>query len=121
MNLPKIYGFIDISEVDVILKTCKSIEIPPNPSKKLHTIIFIDIDFIGIFEARDTPFVSSTMPEKIAFPNESGMFNTERIGLIKNDKNLKAPILLRIDIITLNSTTNPPIITTVLIEDIILF
>ena len=33
-NLPRIYGFIDISLLDVILKICKSTEIPPKPSKK---------------------------------------------------------------------------------------
>ena len=36
------------------------------------------------------------------------------------DKKFKIPVLLSIEIITLKSTTNPPIITTVLIEDIIL-
>lgn len=37
------------------------------------------------------------------------------------DNTLKMPELLSMDIITLKSTTNPPIIKTVLIDDIILF
>ena len=64
MSLPSIYGLIDISEVEVILNTCSNTEIPPNPSKKLHTIIFIEIVFIGILDTIATPFVSSTIPTK---------------------------------------------------------
>lgn len=43
------------------------------------------------------------------------------MGLSSMDKILKIPVLLSIDIITLKSTTKPPIITTVFTEDIILF
>ena len=37
-NLPKIYGFIEISDLEIILNTCNIIEIPPKPNKKAQII-----------------------------------------------------------------------------------
>lgn len=44
----------------------------------------------------------------------------ESIGVIIADKTFIIPVLFNIEIITLKRTTNPPIITTVLIDDNIL-
>ena len=115
------YGLIDISELEVILRTCNITDIPPKPSKNAHIIILILIAFIGILDIIETPFVSSTMPESRPFAKEGGMFNKVNIGDRILDKKSKTPVLLSIEIITLKSITNPPIITTVFIDVIILF
>ena len=118
--MPIIYGFIEISDVDVILNTCSKIEIPPKPSKKLHIIIFTDIALNGILDIIETPFVSSTIPEKRPFAKEAGRLNFSSKGDTIKLKKSNILVLLRIDIITLNSMTNPPIITTVFMELMIL-
>ena len=96
-------------------------EIPPKPSKNAHTTIFIEIIFIGIFETIETPFVSSTIPDKMPVAKEDGRCKKDNIGDNIKDKNLNAPVLFNIEIITLKSMTNPPIIIIVFIEDMILF
>ncbi len=67
------YGFIEISEVDVIAKTCNKTDIPPNPRRKAQIVIFIDILLIGILDIIDTPLVSSTNPDKVPFINSVGI------------------------------------------------
>lgn len=104
-----------------MLKTCNKIDIPPNPSKNAQTITFIDIAFILIVDTMETPFVSSTIPESIPFANCAGIWNIESTGESVLDSASKVPVLFKIDIITLKSITNPPIITIVLTEFIILF
>ena len=64
-----------MSEVEVILKTWSKTDIPPNPSKNAHIVIFILIAFIGMFEIIDTPFVSSTIPDNIPVANGSAFFS----------------------------------------------
>ena len=64
-NLPKIYGFIDISDFEVILSTCNIIDIPPKPSKKAHTITFMPRFLPAITETAETPFVNSKIPVNI--------------------------------------------------------
>lgn len=103
-----------------MLNTWRSTDMPPNPSKNAQIISFTDIAFIGIWDITETPFVSSTIPESIPLAKEDGIWNRDRIGVIIADNIFIIPVLFSIDIITLKSTTNPPIITTVLIEDIIL-
>lgn len=110
-----------MSEVEVILNTWSNTDIPPNPSKNAQIIIFIDMALIGIWEIIETPFVSSTIPESNPIAKEDGIWTRESMGAMIADRIFKIPVLLSIDIITLKSTTNPPIITTVLIDDIMLF
>ena len=93
---------------------------PPNPSKNAHIIMFRDIALNGILEIADTPFVSSIIPEKSPVAKLDGMFKLFSIGETIISKISKTLVLLSIEIITLNSITKPPIITTVLIELIIL-
>lgn len=115
------YGFIEISDVDVILKTWSKTEIPPKPSKNEQIIIFTEIALNGIFATIETPFVSSTIPAKIPLANDAGRFNLFNKGDTIRDSTSNILVLLRIEITTLNSMTNPPIIITVFMELIILF
>lgn len=103
-----------------MLSTCKSTEIPPNPSKKLQIIIFSEIALKGILAIVATPLVSSTIPAKKPSAKEVGIFKKLSKGWTKNSKKSNTLELLSIEIITLKSITNPPIITTVEIELIIL-
>ena len=111
-----IYGFIEISDVEVMLKTWSKIEIPPKPSKKADIIIFKEIALNGILAITDTPFVSSIIPAKSPLANEEGMFKVFSKGESTNSNKSNIPELFRIEIITLNNTTKPPIIRIVFIE-----
>lgn len=91
-----------------------------NPSRKLQIIIFNEIALNGILEIIDTPFVSSTIPEKSPFTKLKGIFNLFNIGEKTIPSMSKTLVLFKIEIITLKRTTNPPIIMTVAIELIIL-
>ena len=121
MSFPIIYGFIEISDVEVILKTCNKTEIPPKPSKNAQIIVFTEIILNGIFEIIETPLVSSIIPENSPFANDVGKFKTFSKGETIKDNTSNILVLFKIEIITLKSITNPPIITTVFIELIILF
>lgn len=46
-----------------MLKTCNKTEIPPNPSKNAQSTILTNIDLLGTLHTRDTPFVSSIIPD----------------------------------------------------------
>jgi len=96
-------------------------DIPPKPSKNAQNIILIDIFLIGIFAIIDTPFVSSIIPDKTPVVKLLGMLKRLNIGSSISDNTIRIPVFLRIDIITLKSITNPPIITIVETEDMILF
>lgn len=115
-----IYGFIEISDVEVIDKTCSKMDIPPKPRRKAQIVIFIDILLIGILDIIDTPLVSSTIPDKVPFINSVGIWRIENIGDTNVPNILRIFELFNIDIMTLKSITKPPIITTVLTDDIIL-
>ena len=41
-HFPIIYGFIERFTLEVILKTCKVTDIPPNPSKKADMITIVE-------------------------------------------------------------------------------
>lgn len=116
-----IYGFIDKSELDVILRTWSKIEIPPKPSKNAQIITLTDIALNGIFEIIATPFVSSIIPENTPFAKLLGKLIVFNKGEASKPKKSNILELLKMEIITLNSMTNPPIIKIVLIELIILF
>lgn len=115
-----IYGFIEISDVEVILKTWSIIEIPPKPSKNADTIIFKEIALNGIWAITDTPFVSSIIPAKSPLAKEAGIFKVFNKGENANSNNSNIFELFRIEIITLNKTTKPPIMRIVFIEVMIL-
>lgn len=114
------YGFIEMSDDEVMLSTCSKIDIPPKPSKKLHRIMFKEITLNGILEIKETPFVSSIIPEKNPFTKLEGIFKVLRNGDKNISKISKILVLFKIEIITLKSITNPPIITMVLTEFIML-
>ena len=107
------YGKIDISVLEIIPHTCSNTENPPNPNKKAEIIIFVEIFLIGILETIFIPFVSSIIPEIMPFEKLVGIFKAERIGFIVYDKASNKWLLFKIDIITENRTTKPPIIITV--------
>ena len=66
------YVFIERPALLIMLKTCNSTEIPPNPNKKLAETIFTDIAFICVFATKLTPFVSSTIPDRMGFISSVG-------------------------------------------------
>ena len=119
--LPIIQGFIDKSDLETILKTCNKTDKPPKPSKKLVTIIFIDIFFKLIHEIKLIPFVISKIPVNREFINCDRMLNLVQIGV--KTKFIIFIILLefKIEMITENKITNPPIIKIVFIADLMLF
>ena len=83
--------------------------------------MFIEIDLHGIAQIKLAPFVNSIIPEVKAVTNlKSCIPKTLKIGLKIWAINVNMWLLFRIDNITLKSTTKPPIITTVLIADIML-
>ena len=96
--------------MEIILKTCNIIEIPPKPSKKEVKIIFIDIFLICILEIKLIPFVISKKPVNSPQINDWSIFKK-----LKRGENIKIaifciPLLFKIDIILEKITTNPPII-----------
>ena len=115
------YGFIDKSDLEIILKTCNKTDIPPKPSKKLVAMILIDIFFSFIADIKLIPFVISKIPVKNEAISSGGILNFMQIGL---EIKLIIPTNLlefKIEIITENNITNPPIIRIVFIADLILF
>ena len=94
----------------MILSTCKNTEIPPVPSKNAVRIIFIEIIFIGMLEIKEIPFVISKKPVSKGAINEVGMCKNSKQGTNINVSRSINPLVLKIDIITEKSTTNPPII-----------
>jgi len=66
------------------------------------------------------PFVSSIKPDKIEYMYLVSKFNNSKIGYNSLENSSNKPELFKTEIITENSTTNPPIITTVLIALVML-
>ena len=103
--MPIIYGFIDRLFFDAILKICKNIEKPANPSKNADIIICVDILLVCNNETEFTPLVSSNIPVITLFPSS--------VGTWKQDKEfaIKSIIfkLFNIEMIIENNTIKPPI------------
>ena len=59
---PIMYGFIDKSDFETILKTCNNTDNPPKPSKKLVKIIISEIFFNFMAVIKLIPFVISKIP-----------------------------------------------------------
>ena len=97
-------------------------EIPPKPNRNATKIILIEISLQGIEQSCITPLVNSNIPHIIEF-EKSKLFipNNFKKGYNTCPKMEIILLFFKIDNITLKSTTKPPIITTVLILDMILF
>lgn len=120
-SLPIIYGFMETFDFEAMLNTWNSIEMPPTPSKKAQSIILIEIVLQGILQIKLAPLVSSIIPDTKAVLNlKSVIPKTLKIGLNVCAIISKILLVFNIDKITLKRTTNPPIIITVFIADIIL-
>lgn len=114
------YGFMDKSDFETILITWSKTEIPPKPKRKAVSIILIDICFIFMFEIKLIPFVISNIPVNKELEMFSGTFTNLHTGLNISDTKLVNPLALKIEMITENSTTKPPIIRIVdVAEDIL--
>lgn len=100
----------------MMLKTCKSTDKPPKPSKNAHRTILIEIDLLAILDIIETPFVSSIIPEVIEFAKEISILSNFKIGHIAYDKISKILLLFKIEMIIEKITTNPPIIIIVLLD-----
>ena len=96
-----------MSEADIILHTCNNTEIPPNPNKNAVIIMFIPSEKEAIELTKFTPEVNSIIPEINGIIKLGSIFNNKNAGckILKNK--LKICNLLKIEMITLNSTTNP--------------
>lgn len=100
----------------MMLKTCKSTDKPPKPSKNAHRTILVEIDLFAIPAIIETPFVSSIIPEIIEFAKEISILSNFKIGHIAYEKISKILLLFKIEMIMEKITTNPPIIIIVLLE-----
>lgn len=114
------YGFMEILFLEVILSTCNKIDNPPKPSKNAHIIMLIEIILLGKEHTLLTPFVNSIIPEKMLSQKVLGRPIKLNIGEKIAVKISKKCVLSSMELITENSTTNPPIITMVLIEFLML-
>ena len=112
---------MDKSVLDIVLQTCSKTEIPPKPSIKDAIMILIDSFFSGILQITLKPLVSSIIPETNPNINVFGICNKSNKGSIKLHNTLNKLLVCRIEIITENRTTNPPINKIVLIEFVMLF
>lgn len=88
-------------------------DIPPNPSKNEASIILIDIVLIWIFAIAEMPLVISKIPVKTGLMNTLGICKTLKNGIKNLLTILKKWLWLRIETITENITTKPPIISIV--------
>ena len=118
--MPQKYFLIDKPNLLIILNTWSNTEKPPKPSKKLQAVILIEISFKGMLATSLTPFVNSTIPDKIGVINWVGIWKAEKIGAIVIEASSNKWLWFKIEIITENRTTNPPINKIVEIEFIIL-
>ena len=87
-------------------------EIPPNPRIKLDKIIFCARDFTCNELESFNPLVTSKNPDKMAFTTFSGIPKFMKKFAMK----WKICDSLQMEIITENSTINPPIVNIKLIE-----
>lgn len=104
-----------------MLKTCNNTEIPPKPSKNAHKIILHESDLFAVELTRETPLVNSIIPEINGFAKEVLMCKNLR-GTYNGYENTSRILLFsKMDSITENMTTNPPIMIIVLLDSNIAF
>ena len=104
-----------------MLKTCSNTDKPPKPNKKAHITILIVRILEGMEHTKETPFVSSKRPVKIALIKAESTPKTLNKGEKARDIILTILLVFNIEIITENRTTNPPINKIVLMEFVMLF
>lgn len=104
------------SDFEIMLKTCNNTEIPPKPSINAHNTIFTEMLFVAIDVISEIPFVSSIIPDIIGLANEKPRLSNFKIGYNMYDTISNILLLFKIDIITENITTKPPIIIIVLLD-----
>ena len=80
-SFPIIYGFIERSDLDTILKIWKNIEIPPIPNKKDVSIIINEMFLIFIFDNIFNPFVISNEPKNSELGILTGILKKLQNGL----------------------------------------
>lgn len=113
------YGFMEISVLEVKLYTCKITEIPPKPKIKAQIIILKEIFLIGIELICWSPLVISKNPFIIPWAKSGVILKILKIGLSNVCTKLIRYDLLKIDIITEKNTMKPPILRIVKIEFLI--
>lgn len=110
------YFFIDKSDFDVMLKTCSNTDIPPNPSKNAQMMILKERALLVTELTSNTPLVSSIIPEMTGLAKDKSIFKSFN-GMHNKYENISKILLFpKIEIITENITTNPPIIIIVLLD-----
>jgi hypothetical protein len=103
-----------------MLRTCSNTEIPPKPSKKAVKIMFIEIALIFILAIEAIPFVISRNPVSRGEIKDVGIFIKLNNGIKILASKSTRWLALKIEIITENKTTNPPIIIIVEVAEVIL-
>ena len=114
------YGLMDRSVLDVILKTCKNIESPAIPKRKAVIIILKESSLIFIQDIKDIPLVISNIPTSRGEIYWLGILKKEKVGVSILSNTETTWLTLKIEIITEKITTNPPIIKMVDIALVIL-
>ena len=93
-----------------MLIICNNTEIPPIPSRKEASIIFIDMFFIWILDIRERPFVISKIPIINGSIKEAGICIVLNNGISSMFIIYITWLSFNIEIITENITIKPPII-----------
>lgn len=103
------YGLIDKSVFEVILRTWSNTEIPPNPKRKAVKIILIESFLQAIKEIDLIPFVISKKPQIRGVIKEVSICKKLNNGEIQVEKKESNPLDFKMEITLENITTNPPI------------
>lgn len=111
---------MDKSDFETMLKTWSKTESPPEPSRNAVIIMLVEIFFSFIKDTILIPLVISKSPVKIDAITWEGRFNHLQIGSNIMQTKVVIPLTFKIEIITENKTTKPPIIRIVEIADWIL-
>lgn len=103
------YGLIDKSVLEVMLRTWSNTEIPPKPSKNAVKIMLIESFLQAICEIEFIPFVISKNPQRKGDIKEVSILRKLNNGEKQVDKMLIMPLDFKIEITLEKITTNPPI------------
>lgn len=103
------YGLIDKSVFEVILRTWSNTEIPPNPKRKAVKIILIESFLQAIKEIELIPFVISKKLQIRGVIKEVSICKKLNNGEIQVEKKESNPLDFKMEITLENITTNPPI------------
>ena len=103
------YGLIDKSVFEVILRTWSNTEIPPNPKRKAVKIILIESFLQAIKEIELIPFVISKKLQIRGVIKEVSICKKLNNGEIQVEKKESNALDFKMEITLENITTNPPI------------